>query len=203
MKTILLTVLTATALMALPDVVKADSSRFVDYAEVTEVVPLVSRKQVSTPRESCEMVRTVAREERRRHYRDDRRQHDAEELVPTLLGGLVGGVIGNQFGGGNGKKALTVLGALAGASIANEASQPSRSYRHADNRRSKPRYVERCRVFHEVEEFEEVVGYQVTYEYLGRTFTRTVDVAPGDQIRIHVELEPLAEPAYADISTSM
>jgi len=33
----------------------------------------------------------------------------------TLGGAIVGGVIGNQFGGGSGKDALTVLGALIGA----------------------------------------------------------------------------------------
>ena len=41
--------------------------------------------------------------------------------MPGLLGGLVGGLVGNQFGGGNGRKALTVIGALAGSSIARQA----------------------------------------------------------------------------------
>ncbi|WP_459616500.1 glycine zipper 2TM domain-containing protein [Bordetella sp. 2513F-2] len=36
-------------------------------------------------------------------------------IVGTVAGGVVGGVVGNQFGGGNGRDALTVLGAVGGA----------------------------------------------------------------------------------------
>lgn len=38
----------------------------------------------------------------------------------TLAGALIGGVIGNQFGGGKGKDAATVLGAILGADAANK-----------------------------------------------------------------------------------
>jgi outer membrane lipoprotein SlyB len=41
----------------------------------------------------------------------------------TFGGALIGGVIGNQFGGGSGKTAATVLGAVLGGSIANNNSQ--------------------------------------------------------------------------------
>jgi uncharacterized protein YcfJ len=37
-----------------------------------------------------------------------------------IFGGILGGAIGNQFGGGSGKKVMTVAGALLGASIAND-----------------------------------------------------------------------------------
>lgn len=37
----------------------------------------------------------------------------------AVAGGVVGGAIGNQMGGGNGKKALTVLGAIGGAFLGN------------------------------------------------------------------------------------
>lgn len=35
--------------------------------------------------------------------------------VGTIAGGLIGGLMGNSVGGGNGRKLMTVLGALAGA----------------------------------------------------------------------------------------
>lgn len=35
--------------------------------------------------------------------------------VGALVGATAGGVVGHQFGGGNGKKAMTVLGVLGGA----------------------------------------------------------------------------------------
>ncbi|MBM7073595.1 glycine zipper 2TM domain-containing protein [Shewanella sp. 202IG2-18] len=43
----------------------------------------------------------------------------------TFGGALLGGVIGNQFGKGSGRDIATVLGAIAGGSIANQqSSQP-------------------------------------------------------------------------------
>jgi len=197
---------------------------YVDYAQVTEVVPLVSRKQITTPRQECELVSVSGfrgnGSERYRHqdqsrYRDEARHSRDSEVIPSLLGGLLGGAIGHQFGGGNGKKAMTVLGALAGASIASgstrQRSSSNRDYttrdysasRHSDRGRSGNRMVERCRIFQDVSEIEQVVGYQVSYEYLGRTFTRTLDEDPGDHIRVEIELEPIVEPAYANLSTSM
>ena len=40
-------------------------------------------------------------------------------------GAVIGGLIGNQFGDGDGKAAMTVLGAIAGGSIASERKQES------------------------------------------------------------------------------
>ena len=40
---------------------------------------------------------------------------NSDHLIGTIAGGVAGGVVGNQFGGGNGKTALTVLGAVGGA----------------------------------------------------------------------------------------
>ena len=37
----------------------------------------------------------------------------------TFGGAIIGGIIGNQFGGGSGKDVATILGAIIGASIAN------------------------------------------------------------------------------------
>ncbi|HQS30944.1 glycine zipper 2TM domain-containing protein [Polaromonas sp.] len=39
--------------------------------------------------------------------------------IGTVAGGLIGGVLGNQVGGGNGKTAMTVLGAAGGAYAGN------------------------------------------------------------------------------------
>ncbi|OZI36922.1 hypothetical protein CAL29_00300 [Bordetella genomosp. 10] len=42
-------------------------------------------------------------------------QDRSNHIVGTVAGGVVGGVVGNQFGGGGGRTALTVLGAVGGA----------------------------------------------------------------------------------------
>lgn len=41
----------------------------------------------------------------------------------AIVGGLVGGLLGNQVGGGNGKTAATVVGALGGAYVGNNVEQ--------------------------------------------------------------------------------
>lgn len=48
---------------------------------------------------------------------------DQHNLIGTLAGGVAGGVVGNQFGGGHGKDALTVLGAVGGALAGREVQQ--------------------------------------------------------------------------------
>lgn len=47
-------------------------------------------------------------------------QNPGYNVVGTVAGGVVGGVVGHQFGGGSGKDALTVLGALGGALAGHE-----------------------------------------------------------------------------------
>jgi len=50
-------------------------------------------------------------------------------ILGTVAGGVVGGVVGNQFGGGSGKTALTVLGAVGGALAGHEIERNIRGQR--------------------------------------------------------------------------
>lgn len=47
--------------------------------------------------------------------------------VGAVAGGVVGGLLGNQMGGGNGKTAMTVLGAVGGGFAGNEIEKRARS----------------------------------------------------------------------------
>ena len=49
-------------------------------------------------------------------------QYEAQgnKTAGVVAGAVVGGVLGNQVGGGNGRKAMTVLGAIGGAVAGNE-----------------------------------------------------------------------------------
>ena len=47
--------------------------------------------------------------------------------VGAVAGGVVGGVLGNQVGGGNGKKAMTVLGAVGGGFAGHEIEKQARA----------------------------------------------------------------------------
>ena len=100
----------------------------------------------------------------------------------------------DQFGGGNGKTALTIAGALAGASIVSNASNPDH---HRNTYRGDTyRQAERCTVVHDVQNIETIDGYLVTYLYRGKRFTRTMAEAPGSTVRIRVQVEPVND-AYA------
>lgn len=47
--------------------------------------------------------------------------------VGAVAGGVVGGVLGNQVGGGNGKKAMTVIGAVGGGFAGHEIEKQARA----------------------------------------------------------------------------
>nr|WP_095506883.1 glycine zipper 2TM domain-containing protein [Paraferrimonas sedimenticola] len=70
---------------------------------------------------SIESVRTVTKEELVR---------DRNSGWKTFGGALLGGIIGAQFGGGYGQDVATVLGAIAGGSIANRSNPSHYKVRH-------------------------------------------------------------------------
>lgn len=43
-------------------------------------------------------------------------------LAGAAIGGVAGGVVGHQFGKGNGKTAMTILGALGGAAVGSQVN---------------------------------------------------------------------------------
>ncbi|MBO1114729.1 glycine zipper 2TM domain-containing protein [Bordetella petrii] len=62
----------------------------------------------------CGVVETI------RQVQVPAQQNNGYNVVGTVAGGVVGGVVGHQFGGGHGKDALTVLGAVGGALAGHE-----------------------------------------------------------------------------------
>ena len=100
-----------------------------------------------------------------------------------IVGALIGGAIGNQFGGGRGKDALTVTGAILGASIAhdNDKKEPSYSYKN----------IEKCRTTYEYDTVREFSHYDVLYEYQGKRFNTKMKKLPaGNKINITVNIKP-------------
>lgn len=178
------------ALLSAPVLAAHKSSATASYfvqAPVLHVEPIVTRRYVDHPVQHCTTGYSAARA-------DDypRRHHAHQRVLPGLIGGLIGGWVGHQFGGGNGKKALTVLGALTGSSIARNAARhhDADGYHYRDDyRRAAP--VQRCRTTYESHSEESIDGYLVTYEYAGRTFEKRVPHHPGDEISIRVRVTPL------------
>lgn len=148
-----------------------EGNSFYAYGEVIETRPIIRHTTAWTPRTECQLIRS-----RPFSYK----VRNKKAVFPTLFGGLLGGVIGHQFGGGRGKTALTIAGAFAGASIANNTGR----HHHFEEE------IERCRVVHDVRNVEKIEGYRVTYLYQGKRFTRTMDQHPGSTVRIRVQVEP-------------
>jgi uncharacterized protein YcfJ len=96
--------------------------------------------------------------------------------VGTLIGAVAGGLLGAQVGQGNGRVAASAGGAVVGALTGNHLennNQGGRNCYMADDYQTR------------------VVGYNVSYEYQGRTFTDFFQNAPnGDTIKVRVNLTP-------------
>lgn len=149
------------------------------YGTVTDVQPIMRTVQVTTPREVCwdEPVRQT-------HYGPGR--HGS--FTSTVVGGIIGGVVGNQFGGGRGQDAMTVAGALLGASIGRDAAYRRQAYTQTS-------YVNerRCEVEEVVHEEQRLEGYQVAYRFNGRNYMTRSANDPGNRIRLRVQVNPVAD----------
>jgi uncharacterized protein YcfJ len=143
------------------------------YGRVTNVEPMVRYVTVNRPRQECwdEIVREPAR--------------PYGTVGQTIAGGIVGAAIGRQFGSGNDRDALTVIGAVAGSAIANQRAQRNQGYATRDVA------VQRCEVVNDRVTEQVVDGYLVTYQYQGRRYTMRTDSPPGDRVRLAVEVRPV------------
>lgn len=192
------------SLLAQAAYAESAQSTYYTYADVVAVEPSYSRLTVSEPVEHCYDVPVStspsyyrgARYDRgyrgRRHGGYDRHDyaysHERGHPGTTILGGIIGGLIGNQFGGGNGRKALTIAGTAIGASVASRAARhpvrPAYDYRP-------PAPARRCTTTTETREHTVLDGYDVIYLYHDQEFTKRVSEHPGDRIRIRVDVEPV------------
>lgn len=156
---------------------RGHETRYV-YARVVDVEPIVRLVTVDRPRREC-WQETV--------YESVPRPFDKAGV--TLAGAIVGGAVGRQFGSGDGRDALTLIGSLAGAAVANEhAERRAEAYRAAAPR-AVP--VERCEVVNDRVTQRRIDGYRVTYEYRGRRHTLRMAEPPQDRIRLRVSVQPV------------
>jgi uncharacterized protein YcfJ len=144
------------------------------YARVVDVDPLVRYVTVERPRRECwdEIVREPVR--------------PFGAAGPTIAGGIVGAAVGRQFGSGEDRDALTLIGAVAGAAVANQRAVRNRGYA------TREVAVERCDVVAEQYTEERIDGYLVTYEYEGRHYRMQTATPPGERVRLAVDVRPVA-----------
>jgi uncharacterized protein YcfJ len=161
----------------------SDGSYFVN-AKVIDVEPIVRYVDVERPREVCWKEQV--------HYRTHEPRHRSQRSpVPTLVGGLIGGVVGNQVGRrGHHRDALTVAGTILGAAIGhggwNEPHEARSGHRYTTTERH-------CETRIEYETVERIDGYDVTYLYHGQRLHTRTDYAPGERIRVKVDVTPLED----------
>ncbi|MGV8959597.1 MAG: glycine zipper 2TM domain-containing protein [Stenotrophomonas sp.] len=118
-------------------------------------------------------------------YRDERygSGNEGARQLATVIGGVAGAVLGSQVGGGDGRflgtAVGTLMGGVAGRSIY-EANNRNSAYQRSN--------VQVCEPVGYGRERERVAGYDVTYEYAGRTYHTRRDYNPGDRIRVRVDV---------------
>ena len=81
-------------------------------AHVVDVRPVYRQVTFSDPVNSCRNVSVPMYGSR-----------GPSNPIDTLFGAVLGGAIGNQFGSGDGQDAMTVLGAIFGADVAQNGNQ--------------------------------------------------------------------------------
>jgi uncharacterized protein YcfJ len=156
----------AIAIAALP---AAHAVEFEDTARVTRVQPRL--EQINRPREECrtEYVQVPVQQQR--------------SPAGSIIGGIAGAVLGNKVGDGSGRVAATAAGAIAGSVIGDRASNSN--VRQGVQEQA----VRQCRM---VDAYEtRTVGYDVTYDYRGQSYTSTMSYDPGQRLRVRVSVEPV------------
>ncbi|MDI1258517.1 glycine zipper 2TM domain-containing protein [Aquabacterium sp.] len=137
-------------------------------AKVISATPVVA--QVAVPRQIC---------------RDELYQEPARSSgAGALLGAIAGGVVGNALGKGGGNALATGVGVIGGAVLGNHIE--------SDGRQDMTRSVRRCEQQASYE--NQVVAYDVVYEYAGQRYSTQMDEEPGRTIPLQVTVNPVGYP---------
>ncbi|WP_368561832.1 glycine zipper 2TM domain-containing protein [Pseudoxanthomonas sp. UTMC 1351] len=130
------------------------------------------------------------------YYRDDGYRSGGSETgrtVATVIGGIAGAVLGSKVGEGSGRYVGTAVGSMvggmAGRSIYN-SSQRNRQTQQGTVRVCDPVPTSGRGGYSDHYGDGRVAGYDVTYEYAGRTYHTRTDHHPGDRIRVRVDVRP-------------
>lgn len=131
-----------------------------EYGRVISSTPVT--REISTPQRVCRNEEVVVE-----------KPHDA---TGSVLGAVAGGILGSTMGRGSGKAAATAAGVIVGAVAGDKVA-------NADDTAT-TRTVQRCGT-RQVRS-QQVVGYDVEYEYAGKTYRTRMSSDPGDRIAIQV-----------------
>lgn len=144
---------------------------YTDMATVVSVDKVYREHTIREPYQDC--------------YIKEFYQGDSDgSITNEIMGGLLGGLVGNQFGGGDGKDAMTIAGALLGASLARDDELAQATTGKVISR-------EVCETKYRITSKKGLSHYRVKYEYDGRTFTFISKNKPiTDMIKVRVNISP-------------
>jgi uncharacterized protein YcfJ len=145
----------------------AIAAQFEVDAVVVKVVPQYSEIRVNTPIRTCNIVEVPI-------YGNTGKAQTGE----VLGGAIIGGILGYQVGGGKGKDAATILGAILGADFANKkgGQQTIVGYKQ----------VEQCEVTYE-KTYQTITKCDVTLSIpaiKGVTHSYVADTCPANNTRV-------------------
>jgi uncharacterized protein YcfJ len=138
-----------------------------------EVGQVISRtpvyQQVVVPQQTCQQVTPLPA---------------ANSGGGAVLGAVVGGLIGNVLGGEGSRGIATMAGVIGGAVVGDRAES---------DKNNQP--VTTCSTQNTVE--NRLIGYNVVYEYAGKTYNVQLPQDPGPTLAIQVTpaIQPLPVPA--------
>ena len=89
----------------------------------------------------------------------------------ALMGAIAGGAVGQSIGQGSGRAAATAIGIVGGAMIGDRIESPGPAPRH-------------CHMVQAIE--QRVTGYDVRYEYAGRTYIARMPSDPGPWVALQI-----------------
>lgn len=138
-------------------------------AKVISATPVVA--QVAVPRQVCQD----------QYYQEAPRSSGAG----ALLGAIVGGVVGNAVGKGGGNALATGAGVIGGAVLGDHIE--------TDGKPGTTRAVRQCAQQAAYE--NQVVAYDVVYEYAGQRYSTQMDHEPGRTIPLQITMNPVGSPA--------
>ncbi len=124
-------------------------------------------------------------------YRDPR-SGETGRTIATVVGGIAGAVLGSKVGQGSGQYVGTAVGSMVGGMAGRsiyESSQRSREVTRGTVRVCDPIPVGASAGGY-YSGNENLDGYDVTYEYAGRTYQTRTDYHPGERIRVRVDVRP-------------
>tara|TARA_R110000787_G_scaffold57455_14_gene131266 strand:+ start:411 stop:1034 length:624 start_codon:yes stop_codon:yes gene_type:complete len=154
----------------------------IEYADVISAQPIYRSVRIEQPRRECWDERVVREEHRGGPWFNN-------GVAGSAIGAIAGGVAGHQFGKGRGKDAATVIGAVIGAGIgqrvALENSAPRETVQHVG-------YEQVCQTVVEHTTEQRIDGYDISYQYGGRTYHTRMPYDPGARIPVDVNVRPVS-----------